>query len=163
MQVVDLHDAARRRPGSADLLRIEPRRRGLHEDAAGRRGAGRRPAQSISPAISSEAIPSARSNPEIRITAPAIAVAMNAKRSVSDVPEGALDVEAAPLGRGEQAGRGEVHRDPDDRDDQDQRALDVGRLDQPPDALVDDPDAEQQQRDPVDLRREDLRPPAGRR
>ena len=49
--------------------------------------------------------------------------------------------------------RREVHDDADERHDQDGRALDVGRVDQSPDALHDDEQAEDQQRRAVELRR----------
>ena len=76
-----------------------------------------------------------------------------------DVQEGALDVEAAPLRPGDQPRRDQVDPDPDHGHDQDQGALHLGRVDQPPDALEDDQPAEQQQRDAVDLGREDLGAP----
>ena len=77
--------------------------------------------------------------------------------------EGALDVETAALGAGDQPGGGEVDRDPDQRHRQHQATLDLRRVDQPADPLEDDQGAEQKQGDPVDLSGKDLRPLGGRR
>jgi hypothetical protein len=74
------------------------------------------------------------------------------------VPEGALHVQALSLGTGKQPGGEQVHRDPDHRHDHDERALDLRRLDEPADALVDDQGAEQEQGDAIDLGGQDLRP-----
>ena len=100
--------------------------------------------------------PSARSNPVSRITRPAIAVAMNATRSVStcwNAPSTFNDRRSAPC---RTADRDDVDHHADQRDDQHDPALDRGRIDQPPDALVDDQQPEHQQRRAVELRRQDL-------
>ena len=81
-------------------------------------------------------MPSARPKPVSRITAPAIAVADERVEVGEHVLEGALDVERRAVRRGpaRQVG-GDVDRDADQRDDEHQPALDVGRVDQPLDGL----------------------------
>ena len=72
--------------------------------------------------------------------------------------EGALDVQDVRSAPCSTTVATTLTDDADERDDQDDPALDRGRLDQPPDALVDDQQAEHQQRRAVELGREDLGP-----
>ena len=62
------------------------------------------------------------------------------------------------VGFGQRVGRGEVDRYPDQRDDQDRGASDLGRVNQAGDAFVDDQQREHQQRRAVELGRQDLGP-----
>ena len=62
------------------------------------------------------------------------------------------------LARREQQRRGEVDEDPDQRDDEHDPALDLRRIDQTADRAVQDPYPDDQQRQPVDLRGQDLHP-----
>jgi hypothetical protein len=75
------------------------------------------------------------------------------------VLERALDVEAAAVGAGQDPGGGQVHRDAGHGDNQHRQAFDLRRRDQPPDRLVDDQGPQCHERRPVELGREDLRPP----
>ena len=92
----------------------------------------------------------------VRITTPAIAVAMKANRSVEDVLEGALHVEAAAIGAGEREGRGEIDHDAGERDHEHRGPLDVRRFHQPPDPLEQDHRRQRHEGDAVDLGGEDL-------
>jgi hypothetical protein len=58
----------------------------------------------------------------------------------------------------EQCGRGEVHADSRERDDQNDSTAHVGRIDQAPNRRVDDHDADDEERDPVHVGGEDLEP-----
>ena len=49
--------------------------------------------------------------------------------------EAALDVEALPVGAGEHGGGGDVDDDPGQGDDEDEAAVDAGRVEEPADAL----------------------------
>ena len=108
-------------------------------------------------ATSRAAMPSARWKSVSRITAPAIAVKANAARSVSTCWNAPSTLSERRSASGQHPGRGEVDDDADQRDDEQRSALDVGRVDQAADALVDDEQRRDQQRRPVELRREDLR------
>ena len=102
---------------------------------------------------------SARTQPVARITAPAIAVAMNAKRSVRRCWKLPLDVERLPVCARELPGGDEVHADADQGDDEDHAALCGQRRDEPPNGAVDDQAGEDEQRRTVRLRGEDLGAP----
>ena len=95
---------------------------------------------SISAAITSEAIASARAKPVARITAAAIAVAMNAVQIGEDVPVGALDVEAAVVvaTAGEDPARQQVDADAASATTSTTAPCDLGRGDEPHDRAVDD-------------------------
>ena len=82
---------------------------------------------------------------------------------VQDVLEGTLDVEAAPVGAGQDEGGDEVHGDSDDGDDQHGRTLDVRWVDEAPDSLDPDQRPEPHERRAVQLRREDLGAPVAER
>ena len=73
-----------------------------------------------------------------------------------EVLEAPLDVHRAAVRAGEHTRRGQVHHDPDERDDEDRLPAGVGRRDQAADRLVDDQERQNEQRGPVGLRREDL-------
>ena len=156
VQVVDLVDAADARPS-----RRPPRRRRCSCGAASRKirpesRSSDHAARSITAATNSDAMPSARLNPVTSTTAPAIAVAMNATRSVRtcwNAPSTFSDVRSAPC---RIDGGDDVDHHADQGDHQHDPALDLRRLDQPPDALVDDQQAEHEQRRAVELGREDL-------
>ena len=82
---------------------------------------------------------------------------------VQHVLERALHVQALAVRPGEDQRRGQVHPDPDHGDDQHGSALDVGRVDEPPDALDADHGAERDQRRAVQLGRQDLGAPEAER
>ena len=77
--------------------------------------------------------------------------------------ERATHVQALAVAACEDAGRDEIHRDADESDDEDDATVHVRRIDEPPRCAVDDPDADEQQRDAVRLRGEDLRAPEAER
>ena len=156
VQVVDLDHARPLTPAPApDLLGVELARRRLHEHAA-------RIAQQAVGGPEHGRCDQQRGDPVSLVKAGCDDQGAGdrgrdeSEEVGEDVLEGALDVEAAALGARDQPQRTEVYRDPDQGDDQDQAALDVGRLEQPPHTLDHDQHAEQQQRHPVHLRREDL-------
>ena len=75
----------------------------------------------------------------------------------------AAHVQAFPVAPGEDAGRDEIDRDTDESDGEDDAAAHVRRIGAPPRRAVHDPDADEQQRETVRLRRENLRPPEAER
>ena len=70
--------------------------------------------------------------------------------------ERALDVQGRAGRPVQDHGRDDVDDHADQRDHQHDAALDLRRLDQPADPLVDDQQAEHEQRRAVELRRQDL-------
>ena len=70
--------------------------------------------------------------------------------------ESAADVEARAARPLEQGGGGEVDGDSRSGEHQHEPALDVGRRDEPPHRLEDDPDPYERKRDPVREGRQDL-------
>ncbi len=73
-----------------------------------------------------------------------------------DVLERALDVEARAVGARQRPDGRQVDPDADDGDHEHEAALDVGRLEQAPHGLERDHERQHEQRDAVDLRRQDL-------
>ena len=105
----------------------------------------------------SAAMPSARLKPVSRITTPGDGGGDERGQVGDDVLVGALDVERLRrLARASVQRRREVDDDADQRDDEHRGTLDVGRVDDSPDALEDDQHAEHEQRRAVELRGEDL-------
>jgi hypothetical protein len=74
------------------------------------------------------------------------------------VLEGALDVEAGPVGLGQTPGRRDVHYHADQCGDHDQASSDRRRVDEPADRFIAQPGGEQQQGQAVGLGGEDLDP-----
>ena len=103
----------------------------------------------------SEAIPSAWSKPVVRMTSPAIAVKTKAARSVRMCWKAPSTLSESRFAFDERPGRDQVDDDPEDCDREDDPALDVGRIDQPPDPLVDDQQPEHEQGGAVELGAED--------
>ena len=114
------------------------------------------PARIMIAAITSEAIGSARSSPASRIRTAAPAVASAAYRSVSTcwrLPSMFRLRRSAPASS---RAATTLASDAHERDQEHQGRVHVGRGDQPADSLVGDEGGQDQQRDPVRLRREDL-------
>ena len=111
----------------------------------------------------SEAIPSAWSKPVSEDDGAGDRGEDEGGQVGEDVLEGALDVQRLAVGLREDADRDQVDDDPEQGDDEHDAALHPGRVDQPADALVDDQQAEHEQRRAVELGAEDLRRAASRR
>ena len=140
---------------ACDLVRVDAGRRPLEEDPA--RLAEERPARAQAERGDGEAgdrveaVPAGREHERTRDRG------AGERREIGrDVQERAAHVQALAVGARQHERRDEVHGDADERDDEHDAAVHVGRRDEPAHGAVDDPDADEEQRDPVRLRGEDL-------
>ena len=128
----------------------------------GRSGPSRGPARAaertMSAATTSDAIASARWKPVSSTTRPASGGRDEREQVGQHVLEGALDVEAGRSARPRTHTASRLTTMPATAVTRTAPPPDRGRVDQPDHRLVDDPDREQQQRQPVGLRGEDLGP-----
>ena len=158
VEVVHLDHVVLRREQVADLLGIEAARRRLEQDAAG---------------VAQQAVAGAqhqRGHEQGRDAVGAREVGDQDHRAGDrrgdegeqvgeHVLEGALDVEAAPLGAGEHQRCREVHHDAQDRDQKDRQTVHVRRVDEAAHALQHDHQRERHERRAVELGGEDLGAP----
>ena len=142
---------------ACDVVRVDPGRRGLEEDAA--RLADQRPARAHHQRSHEQAGDRVEAVPPREEDEAARERRAGERREVGrDVQERSLHVEARAVGAREHERRGEVDRDADERDDEHDAAVHDRRVCEAPRGGVDDPDSQEQERDPVRLCREDLGP-----
>ena len=138
VEVMDLEDAVTawrsRSMAATSVPRVAASRKIRHESRI-----RPHPALAISTATMSAATASARAQPVSRMIRPAMAVAMKANRSLRMCWNRAFDVQAGPVGAGDEPAGGEVDDDTDQSRDQDQAAGHLGRVDEPLDAFVGEP------------------------
>ena len=115
-------------------------------------------AAAISAATTSAATASAWIQPVQRITRPGDQRGDEGEQVGDDVPVGTGDVEAAPVGPGEQRGRSEVDQDADRGHDRQGTAGDVRRVDEAAYALDHEHHDQHREGQPVDLSGQDLGP-----
>ena len=155
VQIVDADDVAVVGHRARDGGGIDALRRCFQEDAAG--VAEERPARAKEercheePGDRVEAVPAGREHERARNCG-----AGERREIGGDVEKCAAHVQALAVTTGEDGSRDEVHRDADERDDEDDPAVHVRRVDETSHRAVDDPDADEEQREPVRLRGEDL-------
>jgi len=137
VEVVDLEDPRQRGHRAPDALGLEPLGRGLEQDAA---------------RVTQEPVGGADHDRGHEQSGDAVGAdeagqeddrasdrgAGEGEQVGEEVLEGALDVEALAVGTSQRPGRGKVDGHADERDDEDGGTLDLGWVDEPADALVDD-------------------------
>ena len=116
VQVVDLDHAGAGRPARGRSRRGRCPRGAASSRTRPESRSSPQPERSISAATSSAAIPSAGSKPVVRIRTPAIAVAMNANRSVSTCWKAPSTLRLRRSAPRQRPGRGEVDNDAGERD-----------------------------------------------
>ena len=155
VEVVHLGDVGIGGESARDVVGIDPCRRGLKEDPA--RLANQRPARAHHQRRDEQAGDRVEAAPPGEEHECAGERGANERGEIGGhVQVRALYVEARPVGAREHERRREIHCDADERDDEHDAAVHCGRMDEAARRGVHDPDAEQQQRDPVRLGGEDL-------